>query len=147
MTLRKLFRRTRRAQRGMTLLEIMVVITILGLIAGAITVAVIPQLAKAKRERASTDIKSIENALDLYKVQKGRYPGTDEGLGGLITEKMLKKQRSDATADCKLGVCDPWGRDYVYLYPGAKNADGYDIISYGGDGRSGGDGDDADISN
>jgi general secretion pathway protein G len=136
MLLNKLFRQTRRAQRGMSLIEIMVVVTILGLVAGAIAVAVIPQLGEAKRKTAKTEIARIEQALDLYHVSKGRYPGTDEGLEGLVTEKKLKRLQKD-----------PWGNDYVYMYPGVKNTDSFDIVSYGEDGKPGGAGEAEDISN
>jgi general secretion pathway protein G len=124
------------AQRGMTLIEIMVVITILGLIAAAVAVNVVGQLADAKIKQAKTDLHTLENCLDLYKVDKGRYPTSDEGLAAVV-----------AAGKCKAGLKDPWQHDYVYMYPGQVHADSYDIKSYGSDGQPGGDGENADIVN
>jgi general secretion pathway protein G len=121
----------RRRNRGMTLIEIMVVITILGLIAAAVGVAVIPQLNQARRDRAELDIKSIQNALKLYYTKKGNYPDTATGLRGLVEIQALEALPRD-----------PWNNEYVYLNEGGKPV----IISYGGDGTAGGEGQDADIS-
>nr|WP_177233545.1 type II secretion system major pseudopilin GspG [Stigmatella erecta] len=121
----------RRRNRGMTLIEIMVVITILGLIAAAVGVAVIPQLNQARRDRAELDIKSIQNALKLYYTKKGNYPDTATGLRGLVEIQALEAIPRD-----------PWNNEYVYLNEGGKPV----IISYGGDGTAGGEGQDADIS-
>jgi general secretion pathway protein G len=120
-----------RRRRGMTLIEIMVVITILGLIAAAVGVAVIPQLNQAKRDRAELDIKSIQNALKLYYTKKGNYPDTGTGLKGLVDMQALDQVPRD-----------PWNNEYVYMNEGGKPV----IISYGADGTSGGEGQDADIS-
>lgn len=120
-----------RRRRGMTLIEIMVVITILGLIAAAVGVAVIPQLNQAKRDRAELDIKSIQNALKLYYTKKGNYPDTGTGLKGLVDMQALEQVPRD-----------PWNNEYVYMNEGGKPV----IISYGADGTSGGEGQDADIS-
>jgi general secretion pathway protein G len=128
-TLKK--KQQRRRNRGMTLIEIMVVITILGLIAAAVGVAVIPQLNRARRDRAELDIKSIQNALKLYYTKKGNYPDTGTGLKGLVDMQALEQLPKD-----------PWNNDYVYMNEGGKPV----IISYGADGTTGGDGDDADIS-
>jgi len=129
--------RTGRAlQRGMTLIEIMVVITILGLIAAAVAVNVVGQLDDAKVKQARTDLHTLENCLDLYKIDKGRYPTTEEGLQALVT-----------AGKCKAQLKDPWKNDYVYLYPGQVHSDGFDIKSYGADGAAGGDGKNADIVN
>ncbi len=126
----------RTAQRGMTLLEIMVVITILGLIAAAVAVNVVGQLDEAKVKQAKTDLHTLENCLDLYKVDKGRYPSTEEGLQALVT-----------AGKCKAQLKDPWGNPYVYLFPGQVHPDSYDVKSYGADGQAGGDGKNADIVN
>ncbi len=124
------------AQRGMTLIEIMVVITILGLIAAAVAVNVVGQLSDAKIKQAKTDLHTLENCLDLYKVDKGRYPTSDEGLAAVV-----------AAGKCKAGLKDPWQHDYVYMYPGQVHTDSYDIKSYGSDGQPGGEGENADIVN
>jgi general secretion pathway protein G len=124
------------SQRGMTLIEIMVVITILGLIAAAVAVNVVGSLSEAKVKQAKTDIHTLENCLDLYKIDKGHYPSTEEGLPALVT-----------AGKCKAQLKDPWGSPYVYLYPGQIHPDSYDIKSYGADSQPGGEGENADIVN
>ncbi len=124
------------SQRGMTLIEIMVVLVIIGLIASAVAVNVIGSLGEAKMKQAKTDLHTLENCLDLYKIDKNRYPSTEEGLQALVT-----------SGKCKAQLKDPWGRDYVYLYPGQAHPDSYDVKSYGADGQPGGEGENADIVN
>ncbi|MFP2909009.1 type II secretion system major pseudopilin GspG [Pyxidicoccus sp. 3LFB2] len=124
-------RKQRRKSRGMTLIEIMVVITILGLIAAAVGVAVIPQLEAARRDRASLDIKNIQGAMKLYYTKKGKYPDTASGLQALVEAQALEQMPKD-----------PWNNDYVYINEGGKPV----IVSYGADGTAGGEGNDADIS-
>ena len=124
--------RRRMHPRGMTLVEIMVVITILGLIAAAVTVAVIPKNEEARHDRAMLDIKSIEGALKLYYAKKGSYPDTSTGLKALVDTQNLEQMPKD-----------PWGNDYIYMLDNGKPL----IKSYGRDGKEGGDGPDADITN
>ncbi|MDF1562211.1 MAG: type II secretion system major pseudopilin GspG [Deltaproteobacteria bacterium] len=124
----------RASARGMTLIEIMIVITILGMVAAAVAVAVIPQLKSAQVSQAKIEIQTIKNASDLYYNKHSRYPGSDEGIAALVSEKMLSKAPTD-----------PWKRPYVYRFPGVKNPDGPDIGSYGADGQPGGTGENADL--
>ena len=121
----------RRRQRGMTLIEIMVVITILGLIMAAVGVAVIPKLDEAKQDTARLDIANINQALKLYYTKKGKYPDTGTGLRALVDTNNLERIPTD-----------PWGKEYVYMNEGGKPV----IISYGADGTAGGEGPDADVS-
>lgn len=130
--MRRLSWQHRHAMRGMTLIEIMVVITIIGLIAAAVTVAVLPQLQKAQVDRVNLDIKQIEGALKLYYARKGNFPDTATGLKGLVDQQILDKLPQD-----------PWNHDYVYVLERGKPI----ITSYGRDGVPGGEGPDADISN
>ena len=127
--------KTKRAQhrrrRGMTLIEIMVVITILGLIMAAVGVSVIPKLEEAKQDTARLDIKNIQSALKLYYTKKGKYPDTGTGLRALVETQNLDKI-----------PLDPWGHEYVYMNEGGKPV----LTSYGADGSPGGEGSDADIS-
>jgi general secretion pathway protein G len=132
--------RDRRRERGMTLIEIMVVITILGLIAAAVAVNVVGAMGKARTDTASNDVRKISEGVDTFKVLKGRYPTTEEGLGILIKENILKPNKEGK-------LMDPWSREYVYLYPGQAHPDSYDVKSYGADGQPGGDGENADIVN
>ena len=130
--MRRLLDKHSAAARGMTLIEIMVVITIIGLIAAAVTVAVIPQLEKARVDRATLDIKNIEGALKLYYARKGNYPDTATGLKALVDMQVLDKVPQD-----------PWNHDYVYVLERGKPI----LTSYGRDGVPGGEGPDADITN
>jgi len=121
----------RRRQAGMTLLEIMVVITIIGLIAGMVGVAVMKQLESAKKMTACNQMKEFEQALELYKLEKNQYPATDEGLMALVTAKKIKSNTVPK---------DPWNKDYVYIFPGQHNNEGFDMMSYGPEGRESGSG-------
>jgi general secretion pathway protein G len=132
----------RRAARGMTLIEIMVVMVILGIIAAAVAVNVTGRLAEAKTKQATTDVNNIASqGVDAFKVMRGRYPTQEEGIGILVQEKFLKANTSDGK------LKDPWNREYVYLIPGQAHADSYDVKSYGADGSPGGEGENADIVN
>jgi general secretion pathway protein G len=136
-------RRTRRDERGFTLVEILVVITIIGLIMALVGPRVINYLGEAKVKAAKIQIQSFSSALDLYYLDAGRYPSSSEGLAALA-------QRPGGATTwngpyLKGGVVpnDPWGRSYQYRSPGEHGA--YDIVSYGSDGQEGGTGNAADI--
>jgi len=119
-------------ERGMTLIEIMVVIVILGMIAAAVAVNVVGQQKTAQLKQAQTDVQHIaSNGVDTYRVMKGRYPTTEEGLHLLIQEGILKANQSDGS------LKDPWSNPYVYLNPGQKHTDAYDVRSSGPDGKPG----------
>ena len=140
---RWLRRRARRAERGFTLVEILVVITIIGLIMALVGPRVINYLGEAKVKAAKIQIQSFSSALDLYYLDAGRYPSSSEGLTALA-------QRPGGAATwngpyLKGGVVpnDPWGRPYLYRAPGEHGA--FDIVSYGSDGQEGGTGTAADI--
>ena len=117
------------ASKGFSLLEIMVTITIMTMIMGAVGVGVMGYLDKSKIKQAKIDIGTISNALDLYKTEFGRYPDSDDGLSRLVEEKILKEKKVPQ---------DPWGNEYVYIYPGSNNEDGFDLYSFGPDGKEGG---------
>ncbi|HEV8322256.1 MAG TPA: type II secretion system protein GspG [Myxococcota bacterium] len=108
------------AARGMTLVEILVVITILGLIAGAVAIAVLPQLGKAKVKTAEQDMKTMESAIEVYISDSGNCPPS---LNDLIATGNLKKH----------SLSDPWGTPYNYACPGEKNSTGWDLWSVGPD--------------
>ena len=117
--------------RGFTLLELLVVIVIIGLLAGYVAPRYFSQVGKSEIQVAKAQIDSLEKALDQYRLDKRRYPSTEEGLEAV--RPYLKKAVPN----------DPWGRPYVYHAPG-QNGD-FEVFSYGRDGKAGGNGEDADI--
>lgn len=119
-------------QRGMTLVEIMVVVIIISLVAGVVGVAVLQRFGEAQKKVAYTQIHELSNALDLYKLSMRNYPSTAEGLNALVHPK--NNEKPFLTSIPK----DPWGNDYVYIYPGVHNPSGFDLMSYGADGVQGG---------
>ena len=129
-----------RAQAGFTLIEIMVVVFILGLLVTLVAPKIIGRTDEARRTKALADIKGIEEALHLFKLDNGFYPTTDQGIQALVTRPSNAKNYSaDGYLD-KLPV-DPWGNPYVYFSDGQN----YIVKSYGADGQEGGDGKNADI--
>ena len=122
----------RYCERGMTLVEIMVVVVIISLVVGVVGVQVFGRLKEAQIETTRTQIKQVSDALDLYKLQFRKYPSTGEGLAALTSPKGNHEPFMAQVPK------DPWGGDFVYIYPGTKNSRGFDILSYGPDGVSGG---------
>jgi general secretion pathway protein G len=119
-------------QRGMTLVEIMVVVVIISMVATVVGVTVLQRLGDAQKKVAFTQIRQISDALDLYKLSLRNYPPTGEGLNALVTPKGNEKPFMTSIPK------DPWGNDYVYIYPGTHNPNGFDLMSYGPDGVNGG---------
>ena len=117
-------------KRGMTLLEIMVVITLIGLVTAAIGVAVMNQLSKGQSDTARNQAYEIGKSLELYKLNNGRYPTTAEGLQVLVTPPKGKPLMDQMPKD-------PWGNDYVYVNPGQKNPSKFDVRSKGPDSQEG----------
>ena len=124
--------RRRRAERGMNLLEIMVVLVIMSLVASVVGVNVLNRLQDARRKSAGVQIKAFTEALELYKLQFHQYPSTAEGL------QALKAPKGNASPFLSSIPEDPWGHEYVYIFPGATNQGGFDLMSYGPDGVQGG---------
>ena len=134
--------------RGFTLIELMVVIVILGILAGLIIPRIMGRPEEAKQLKAKMQIESLETALNLYKLDNGGYPDTEQGLQALIekpeTGKLPTKWREGGYLEKGKLPKDPWGNDFVYLCPGAHGE--YDIISYGYDGVPGGEDKNKDIN-
>jgi general secretion pathway protein G len=131
-----------RKRRGFTLLELLVVIVIIGLLAGYVAPRYFAQVGKSEVQVAKAQIDSLEKALDQFRLDNRRYPSSEEGLGALVARPgqlpgwggpYLKKEVPN----------DPWGRPYLYRNPGEKQE--FEVLSYGRDGKAGGNGEDADI--
>lgn len=137
----------RSAEHGFTLVELMVVIVILGLLATIVALNVLPSGDRARSEKAKADIATIEDGLELYKLQNLNYPSTADGLQALIAPPatLTDPSRYQKGGYIKKLPKDPWGRDYLYASPGTHGA--VDIWTLGADGKDGGEGIDADIGN
>lgn len=118
-------------QRGFTLLELLVVIVIIGLLAGYVAPRYFSQVGKSETQVARAQIDAFEKALDHYRLDNRRYPTSEEGLAAV--QPYLKKALPN----------DPWGRPYVYRAPGQRAE--FELFSYGRDGKAGGSGEDADV--
>ncbi|MBF8744193.1 type II secretion system protein GspG [Pseudomonas putida] len=139
----------RRRQRGFTLIEIMVVIVILGVLGALVLPNVMSRPEHAKLTAARTDIQSISTALEIYRLDNGRYPSTAQGLEALVkrpTIAPLPRQWS-AQGYLKSAPLDPWGAPYQYASPGTRSNQGFDLYSLGADSQPGGENADADIGN
>jgi len=141
--------KVRKGEEGFTLIELMVVIVILGILAAIIAPRLVGRTDDARVTQAKIQIKNFETALKLFKMDNGFYPSTEQGLEALIRKPTIgripKHYREGGYLEKRKLTPDPWGNPYVYICPGA-NGD-YDIISYGADGKPGGEGYDADITN
>jgi general secretion pathway protein G len=136
---------SRHAARGMTLIEILVVLVLIGVVMGIVGGNFLGKGEKAKADAAKIEINSIANTLDLYKLEIGRYPTTQEGLQALITAPSGVTNWNGPYWKNTTIPKDPWGNEYRYTSPGAKGP--YDIVSFGSDGKEGGDGPAKDITN
>lgn len=141
--------RTMNNRRGFTLIEIMVVIVILALLAALVGPKIIGRSDDAKLADAKVQIRNLETALKLYKLDNGNYPTTEQGMQALLTKpttgQIPKNYRQEGYLESKKLPTDPWGGDYIYLSPG-EHGD-YDLCSLGSDGVKGGEGKGADICN
>ena len=134
----------RRRTSGFTLLELLVVMVIIGLLAGFVGPRFFAQIGKSEVKTARAQIDALEKALDQYRLDVGRYPTTDQGLGAL-QERPGGEQRWAGPYLKKAVPLDPWSRAYVYRSPGEHGE--YDLLSYASDGRPGGTGEAEDITN
>jgi len=135
-----------RGVRGMTLIEILVVLVLLAVITGIVAGNFIGKGEKAKADAAKIEIGQISQTLDLYKLEIGRYPTTQEGLQALIAAPAGVSNWNGPYWKKNTVPKDPWGNEYRYASPGASGVP-YDIVSYGADGKEGGEGPNKDITN
>jgi general secretion pathway protein G len=131
--------------RGFTLVEILVVITIIGLIMGLIGPRVLNYLTESKAKAARIQIESLASALDLYFLDNGRYPNSAEGINALVQRPPSAQAWNGPYLKGGVVPVDPWGKPYLYRSPGQHGA--YDLSSYGADGQEGGTGAAADVTN
>lgn len=136
-------RRLHRRGRGFTLLEILVVLVILGLMASLVGPQVFKQLSGSKTKAAQLQIQELSAALDLYRLELGSYPNSEQGLEALITKPRNSDNWNGPYLKKSVIRKDPWGNDYHYRSPG-QNGD-FDLWSLGADNRDGGDGENRDV--
>ena len=131
-----------RKNSGFTLLELLVVIVIVGLLAGYVAPRYFSQVGKSEVQVARAQVESLEKALDQFRLDMRRYPTAEEGLEALVSKPANSTGWSGPYLK-KAVPADPWGHAYVYRTPGGKGE--FDLFSYGRDGKPGGAGEDADI--
>lgn len=131
-------------QRGFTLMELLVVLAILGLLMSLVGPQVLNQLGGAKTKTAAIQIKDLEQAMEMYKLDVGRFPNNTEGLQALVTKPGSATGWNGPYLKGDIPL-DPWNREYHYKYPGDRGE--LDIFSYGQNGSPGGDGEDQDVGN
>ena len=133
----------RRIQAGFTLIELMVVLVIIGVLAALIVPNVLDRADDARATAAKTDVNNLVQALKLYRLDNQRYPTAEQGLQALIVKPTTAPVPGNWKPYLEKLPNDPWGRPYQYLNPGIKGE--IDVMSFGADGQSGGEGKDADI--
>ena len=133
----------RRPTRGFTLIELMVVLAIIGVLAALIVPNVLGRADEARVTAARTDVGNLMQALKLYRLDNQRYPSNEQGLQALIARPTAEPVPANWKPYLEKLPRDPWGRPYQYLNPGLKGE--VDVLSFGADGKSGGQGYDADI--
>ncbi len=126
-------RRSRKNEEGFTLVELMVVIVIIGLLATVVVINVMPAQDTARIRKAEADIATLEQGIEMYRLNRMTYPSAGDGLQALVSQGFVKRLPDD-----------PWGNPYRYAVPG-RDGQPFDVYTYGADGREGGEDDDADI--
>jgi general secretion pathway protein G len=135
-------------RRGFTLIEILVVIVVIAILATLVAPNIFRHVGAAKDATARSQIEMLGSALDAYRLDNGTYPTTEQGLEALQSPSTIEPVPTNWREPYlrKDVPNDPWGHPYIYKSPGEVNPNGYDLLSYGADGKPGGEGDDADIT-
>jgi general secretion pathway protein G len=142
----RITRRDRALRAGFTLIEILVVIVVIAILATLVAPDVFKHVGAAKSATAKSQIEMMGAALDAYRLDNGRYPSTEQGLNALWEKPAIDPPINWRSPYLRKPVpLDPWGHAYIYLAPGQVNPQGYDLLSYGADGKQGGEGEDADV--
>lgn len=131
-------------QRGFTLLELLVVMVIIGLLVGYVGPKYFSQIGKSEVKAAKAQIVSLSKALDIYRLDTGHYPSQEAGLSALLVAPANEPKWQGPYLQKSVPL-DPWGQAYIYKVPGEKSD--YDLLSYGKDGKQGGEDENADIYN
>jgi general secretion pathway protein G len=137
----------REKERGFTLVELLVVVAILGLLIGLVAPAMMRQLGSAKHRIAEQSVARLAGILDIYRLDIGNYPTTDQGLSVLNASPTGVAGWNGPYVSDETGIVDPWGRPFTYRSPSQRAGRAFDIASFGADGKPGGEGEDADILN
>jgi general secretion pathway protein G len=130
---------------GFTILELVMVLVLIGVILAMVGPRVFQNLGRANSEVAKSQMATVGGQLELFKLDVGRFPTTQEGLGALVTAPSGASNWNGPYIKDPKSLKDPWGRDFVYKSPGDKGA--YDLLSLGADGKEGGDGENRDVRN
>jgi general secretion pathway protein G len=145
------FETRRHGDRGFTLIEMMAVVLIIGMLGGIVGFAVFQQVDRARVVTAKTQISRLESSLELYNMDNGRFPTSEQGLEALVREPTSAPEPVNYQPGgyLKGGQVprDPWGNEFQYESPGAINENSFDLWSFGKDGAPGGEGLDADLGN
>jgi len=139
--------RKSRKRKGFTLVELLVVIVIISMLAALVAPNLFKHLGKAKRDLALPKIALVEDALNRFYIDCGRYPDDSEGLGALLESPEDVQEKWNGRYLKPSQLLDPWGNPFIYIAEGVVNPGSYDLISLGADGAEGGEGDNADIAN
>lgn len=137
-------RKSRRRQRGFTLVELLVVLVILGLILAIATPQVIKYVGGAKSDTAQIQVDRLSGVLDLYRLEVGSYPSEEDGLDALMNRPADAESWNGPYLKKADSLIDPWKRPYLYRYPGEHGE--FDLYSLGRDGQEGGEGEDRDVT-
>jgi general secretion pathway protein G len=145
MALRRFRRAGRAGEAGFTLIELLVVLAIIGLLASLTAPRVIKYLGGAKTQTAEVRLQTLATALDLYRLEVGRYPSEQEGLAALLEKPQSAARWNGPYVNRPQDLNDPWNQPFVYRFPGRHSS--YDLASLGADGAEGGEGEDRDVVN